>query len=174
MYPVYTPGWREAIVVKCLAQGHKLVSRPGFEPTLRWTEPKNKNPTRDASTTATTTAANQQKENKKHYTLIILFKPTIPSGSWDPSIRIEPPKSAPSQEKRRQSEHFMHPIPIGIHLEDDAKFELVRTGRYVLWVRSISFPGSTPVCPWYVRIALTSLHGLTRVSPKCPDCGVGH
>ncbi|XP_033628875.1 sodium bicarbonate cotransporter 3-like [Asterias rubens] len=53
----------------------------------------------------------------------------LPPGSWDPSIRIEPPKSAPSQEKRRQSEHFMHPIPIGIHLEDDAKFELVRTGR---------------------------------------------
>ncbi|XP_022111839.1 electroneutral sodium bicarbonate exchanger 1-like [Acanthaster planci] len=53
----------------------------------------------------------------------------LPPGSWDPSIRIEPPKSTPSQEKRRQSEHFVHPIPLSIHLEDDAKFELERTGR---------------------------------------------
>ena len=43
-------------------------------------------------------------------------------------------------------------------------------------VRSIGFRGSAPVCPRYVRIALalTSLQGLTRVSPKCPACGVGH
>ena len=27
---LFAPGWREAIIVKCLAQGHK-VSRPGFE-----------------------------------------------------------------------------------------------------------------------------------------------
>ncbi|XP_038073994.1 electroneutral sodium bicarbonate exchanger 1-like [Patiria miniata] len=53
----------------------------------------------------------------------------LPPGSWDPSIRIEPPKSTPSQEKRRQSEHFVHPIPLSIHQEDDAKFELARTGR---------------------------------------------
>ena len=40
--------------------------------------------------------------------------------------------------------------------------------------RSFSFPGSTPVCPRCVRIALTSFQGLTRVSPQCPACGVGH
>ena len=34
----------------------------------------------------------------------------------------------------------------------------------ILWVRSFSFPWSTRVCPWYVRIALTSFKGLTRVS----------
>ena len=33
-YP-FTPGWREAIAVKCLAQGHKAPwSWPGFEPTF--------------------------------------------------------------------------------------------------------------------------------------------
>ena len=41
-------------------------------------------------------------------------------------------------------------------------------------VRSISFPGSTPVCPMYIQIALTSFQVLTLVSPKCPACGVGH
>ena len=44
-----------------------------------------------------------------------------------------------------------------------------------IWVRSFSLPGSTPVvCPPYVRIASTSIQGLTRVSPQCPACGVGH
>ena len=33
--PIYTPEWREAVIVKYLAQGHQ-VSRPGFKPTLRW------------------------------------------------------------------------------------------------------------------------------------------
>ena len=37
-----------------------------------------------------------------------------------------------------------------------------------------SYPGSTPVCPRYFQIALTSFQGLTRVSPNCPACGVGH
>ena len=42
-------------------------------------------------------------------------------------------------------------------------------------VRSMSFPGSTLVCPgMYVQIALTSFQGPTRVSPNCPVCGTGH
>ena len=41
------------------------------------------------------------------------------------------------------------------------------------WVRSFSFPGSTPVCPRCVRIALTSFQGLTRVGPQWPACAVG-
>ena len=45
---------------------------------------------------------------------------------------------------------------------------------YYHWVRSISFPRSTPVCPQYIRIALTSFQRLIRVSPKCPACGTGH
>ena len=44
----------------------------------------------------------------------------------------------------------------------------------VYWVYSFSFPESTPVCPRCVRIALTSFQGLTRVSPQCPACRVGH
>ena len=48
------------------------------------------------------------------------------------------------------------------------------TPKFFLWVHSISFPGSTPVCPQYVLIALTSFEGLTRISPKCSACGTGH
>ncbi|PIK47516.1 putative sodium bicarbonate cotransporter 3 isoform X3 [Apostichopus japonicus] len=51
----------------------------------------------------------------------------LPPGSWDPSIRIEPPKQTVSQSQRRQSEHFIHPLPM-LEPEDDAKFELTRTG----------------------------------------------
>ena len=43
---------------------------------------------------------------------------------------------------------------------------------WLLWVRSISFPGSTLVCPRCVRIALMSFQGLTRLSPKCLACGM--
>ncbi|XP_071488060.1 electroneutral sodium bicarbonate exchanger 1-like [Diadema antillarum] len=52
----------------------------------------------------------------------------LPPGTWDPNIRIEPPKSTQSSEMRRQSQHFMHPSDLIKH-EDDAKFELKRTGR---------------------------------------------
>ena len=40
-----------------------------------------------------------------------------------------------------------------------------------LWVRLISFPESTPICPWYVQIAWR--HS-SRASPKCPAWGTGH
>ena len=43
----------------------------------------------------------------------------------------------------------------------------------LLLARSISFPGSTPICLRYVRIALTSFQGLTRVGRKCPAWGTG-
>ena len=33
---------------------------------------------------------------------------------------------------------------------------------------------NTPVCPRYVRKALTSFQGLSWVSPKCPAWGAGH
>nr|XP_046254532.1 sodium bicarbonate cotransporter 3-like isoform X2 [Scatophagus argus] len=56
----------------------------------------------------------------------------LPPGEWDPSIRIEPPKSVPSQEKRK-----MAPVPNGsAHTSDTFKEveqhtgpELQRTGR---------------------------------------------
>ena len=36
------------------------------------------------------------------------------------------------------------------------------------WVRSISFPRSTPVCPMYF------IPGAHPGQPKCPACGMGH
>uniref|UniRef100_G1KLH8 Anion exchange protein n=1 Tax=Anolis carolinensis TaxID=28377 RepID=G1KLH8_ANOCA len=55
----------------------------------------------------------------------------LPPGEWDPSIRIEPPKNLPSQEKRKM------PGPPGVpngsvcheETEDDRGPELQRTGR---------------------------------------------
>ena len=44
-----------------------------------------------------------------------------------------------------------------------APFIVFLVGVWLCRVRSISFPGSTPVCPRYFRIALTSFGGLTRV-----------
>ncbi|XP_062236858.1 sodium-driven chloride bicarbonate exchanger-like isoform X1 [Platichthys flesus] len=55
----------------------------------------------------------------------------LPPGEWDPSIRIEPPKNVPSQEKRK-----LPPVPNGVtdlgELEDHGGHggpELQRTGR---------------------------------------------
>ncbi|XP_078287435.1 electroneutral sodium bicarbonate exchanger 1-like isoform X3 [Rhinoraja longicauda] len=55
----------------------------------------------------------------------------LPPGEWDPSIRIEPPKNVPSQEKRKQPG-----IPNGnaFHVEPESQVghtgpELQRTGR---------------------------------------------
>ncbi|XP_043537876.1 electroneutral sodium bicarbonate exchanger 1-like isoform X2 [Chiloscyllium plagiosum] len=55
----------------------------------------------------------------------------LPPGEWDPSIRIEPPKNVPSQEKRKQPG-----IPNGnaCHVEPEPQVghsgpELLRTGR---------------------------------------------
>ncbi|XP_003728893.2 sodium bicarbonate cotransporter 3 isoform X2 [Strongylocentrotus purpuratus] len=52
----------------------------------------------------------------------------LPPGTWDPNIRIEPPKQTLSSEMRRQSQHFTHPIDI-IKEEEEDKVELARTGR---------------------------------------------
>uniref|UniRef100_UPI00398EDBDD sodium bicarbonate cotransporter 3-like isoform X7 n=1 Tax=Pristiophorus japonicus TaxID=55135 RepID=UPI00398EDBDD len=57
----------------------------------------------------------------------------LPPGEWDPSIRIEPPKNVPSQEKRK-----CPPLPIGPtitngttnHEEHHTGPELERTGRF--------------------------------------------
>ncbi|XP_007893706.1 sodium bicarbonate cotransporter 3 isoform X7 [Callorhinchus milii] len=57
----------------------------------------------------------------------------LPPGEWDPSIRIEPPKCVPSQEKRK-----LPPLPNGSplinemqkHVEDHTGPELTRTGRF--------------------------------------------
>ena len=54
------------------------------------------------------------------------------SGSWDPSIRIEPPKSAPDQKTRRKSEHFVHPMKVQDEEEEEHGADLERTGRYGL------------------------------------------
>ncbi|XP_042309886.1 electroneutral sodium bicarbonate exchanger 1 isoform X2 [Sceloporus undulatus] len=55
----------------------------------------------------------------------------LPPGEWDPSIRIEPPKNLPSQEKRKMP--GTPGIPNGSichdEMEDDRGPELQRTGR---------------------------------------------
>ncbi|XP_063308264.1 sodium bicarbonate cotransporter 3 isoform X2 [Pelobates fuscus] len=56
----------------------------------------------------------------------------LPPGEWDPSIRIEPPKSVPSQEKRKIPTVPNGSTPIGEMLkeeEHEAGPELQRTGR---------------------------------------------
>ncbi|KAM6968124.1 sodium bicarbonate cotransporter 3-like [Aplochiton taeniatus] len=56
----------------------------------------------------------------------------LPPGEWDPSIRIEPPKSVPSQEKRKMpslSNGSAHTSDIIKEEEHHAGPELQRTGR---------------------------------------------
>ncbi|XP_055959093.1 sodium bicarbonate cotransporter 3 isoform X3 [Patella vulgata] len=58
----------------------------------------------------------------------------LPPGEWDPSIRIEPPKSVPSQEGRKQA-NATRPLPNGkAVVEDEGEEErdltLTRTGRF--------------------------------------------
>ncbi|XP_017575175.1 electroneutral sodium bicarbonate exchanger 1 [Pygocentrus nattereri] len=55
----------------------------------------------------------------------------LPPGEWDPSIRIEPPKSVPSQEKRKMPgvpNGTVVPVEVDIHGEHHGP-ELQRTGR---------------------------------------------
>ncbi|XP_054670675.1 sodium bicarbonate cotransporter 3 isoform X5 [Grus americana] len=56
----------------------------------------------------------------------------LPPGEWDPSIRIEPPKSVPSQEKRKVPKFPNGSTPIGETLKEEGHHagpELERTGR---------------------------------------------
>ncbi|XP_063343671.1 sodium bicarbonate cotransporter 3-like isoform X2 [Pelmatolapia mariae] len=56
----------------------------------------------------------------------------LPPGEWDPSIRIEPPKSVPSQEKRKIPSFpngSAHSSEMGKEAEHHAGPELQRTGR---------------------------------------------
>uniref|UniRef100_A0A3Q2WU32 Anion exchange protein n=1 Tax=Haplochromis burtoni TaxID=8153 RepID=A0A3Q2WU32_HAPBU len=56
----------------------------------------------------------------------------LPPGEWDPSIRIEPPKSVPSQEKRKIASFpngSAHSSEMGKEAEHHAGPELQRTGR---------------------------------------------
>ncbi|NXL42653.1 S4A7 protein, partial [Podilymbus podiceps] len=56
----------------------------------------------------------------------------LPPGEWDPSIRIEPPKSVPSQEKRKVPKFPNGSTPIGETLKEEGHHagpELQRTGR---------------------------------------------
>ncbi|XP_068425591.1 sodium bicarbonate cotransporter 3-like isoform X2 [Clinocottus analis] len=56
----------------------------------------------------------------------------LPPGEWDPSIRIEPPKSVPSQEKRKMASAphgSSHSCDITKEAEHQAGPELQRTGR---------------------------------------------
>ncbi|KAG8442917.1 hypothetical protein GDO86_011650 [Hymenochirus boettgeri] len=56
----------------------------------------------------------------------------LPPGEWDPSIRIEPPKSVPSQEKRKIPTVPNGSTPTGENLKEEehhAGPELQRTGR---------------------------------------------
>ncbi|KAM6314558.1 sodium bicarbonate cotransporter 3 isoform 2-T2 [Aegotheles albertisi] len=56
----------------------------------------------------------------------------LPPGEWDPSIRIEPPKSVPSQEKRKVPKFPNGSTPTGEPLKEEGHHagpELERTGR---------------------------------------------
>ncbi|XP_008948465.1 PREDICTED: sodium bicarbonate cotransporter 3 [Merops nubicus] len=56
----------------------------------------------------------------------------LPPGEWDPSIRIEPPKSVPSQEKRKVPKFPNGSTPTGETLKEEGHHagpELQRTGR---------------------------------------------
>ncbi|XP_038016808.1 sodium bicarbonate cotransporter 3 isoform X8 [Motacilla alba alba] len=56
----------------------------------------------------------------------------LPPGEWDPSIRIEPPKSVPSQEKRKAPKFPNGSAPTGEGLKEEGHHagpELQRTGR---------------------------------------------
>ncbi|XP_039916940.1 sodium bicarbonate cotransporter 3 isoform X8 [Hirundo rustica] len=56
----------------------------------------------------------------------------LPPGEWDPSIRIEPPKSVPSQEKRKAPKFPNGSTPTGEALKEEGHHagpELQRTGR---------------------------------------------
>ncbi|EOA93647.1 Sodium bicarbonate cotransporter 3, partial [Anas platyrhynchos] len=56
----------------------------------------------------------------------------LPPGEWDPSIRIEPPKSVPSQEKRKIPKFPNGSTPTGETLKEEGHHagpELERTGR---------------------------------------------
>uniref|UniRef100_A0A3Q4AKA1 Anion exchange protein n=1 Tax=Mola mola TaxID=94237 RepID=A0A3Q4AKA1_MOLML len=57
----------------------------------------------------------------------------LPPGEWDPSIRIEPPKNVPSQEKRKKSNILPNGLVEGDEEEEDSGHggpELQRTGRW--------------------------------------------
>jgi len=77
--------------------------------------------------------------------------------------------------------HCLQHKPCGITRNFIHLMEAFQNSKWYEWsnwtryrVHSISFLGSTPVCPQYVLIASTSFQGLTWVSHKCPACGVGH
>ncbi|XP_072781836.1 sodium bicarbonate cotransporter 3 isoform X5 [Taeniopygia guttata] len=56
----------------------------------------------------------------------------LPPGEWDPSIRIEPPKSVPSQDKRKAPKFPNGSTPTGEGLKEEGHHagpELQRTGR---------------------------------------------
>uniref|UniRef100_A0A3Q1BCR7 Anion exchange protein n=1 Tax=Amphiprion ocellaris TaxID=80972 RepID=A0A3Q1BCR7_AMPOC len=57
----------------------------------------------------------------------------LPPGEWDPSIRIEPPKNVPSQEKRKKSNILPNGLVEGEEEEEHGGHggpELQRTGRW--------------------------------------------
>ncbi|KAF3694903.1 Sodium-driven chloride bicarbonate exchanger Solute carrier family 4 member 10 [Channa argus] len=57
----------------------------------------------------------------------------LPPGEWDPSVRIEPPKNVPSQEKRKKSNVLPNGLVEGDEEEEDSGHggpELQRTGRW--------------------------------------------
>ncbi|KAL0963788.1 hypothetical protein UPYG_G00313590 [Umbra pygmaea] len=60
----------------------------------------------------------------------------LPPGEWDPSIRIEPPKNVPSQEKRRSAAQFGTDLGDEEEHEGHGGPELQRTGRFCggLWL----------------------------------------
>ncbi|KAJ8290859.1 hypothetical protein GJAV_G00018440 [Gymnothorax javanicus] len=54
----------------------------------------------------------------------------LPPGEWDPTIRIQPPKSIPSQEKRKMPPQPNGSAPLEMeNEEDETRPELQRTGR---------------------------------------------
>ncbi|KAM7407513.1 hypothetical protein PAMA_003304 [Pampus argenteus] len=57
----------------------------------------------------------------------------LPPGEWDPTIRIEPPKNVPSQEKRKKSNVLLNGLVEGEEEEEQSGHggpELQRTGKW--------------------------------------------
>ena len=62
-------------------------------------------------------------------------------------------------------------FPCGVNTKENTPWRTIGSSQAPYGAFGFFFPWVDPGLPRYVRIALT---GLTRVSPQCPDCGVGH
>ena len=97
----------------------------------------------------------------------------LPPGEWDPTIRIEPPKSVPSQQGRKTANVDAAGLPNGLMVEESGGEEhgdptLLRTGRSVqrpdicIWRCQSHYPGKkrTTLCTVFSRESVLKLCSL--------------